>query len=271
MREAFLTVYCAEAALVHVVVCAGSPTSGGDGERGPHAEGSAFRLGNVGNCLGRAKWEIFVELDKLTNASSSPPQCRFYNQAFAHRRRRAPTLLSTTVMKLNALLLLSTLGLGVVNGERLNRRHIAKRQAAAGTTVTTTPVTTSPTTVASTTSTQVPTTIQSTAVAPVATTTSTTSTVAQPTTAAVASSSTSSTTAAAQAGLTTTVPSGPPALATGTTIPPLSEITLGMPTRVTLAAETTITAGATPPIKGAPVIPTPAASDCMYFCRRAPI
>ncbi|KJA28095.1 carbohydrate esterase family 4 protein [Hypholoma sublateritium FD-334 SS-4] len=161
-------------------------------------------------------------------------------------------------MKLNALLLLSTLGLGAVNGERLNRRHIAKRQAAAGTIVTTTAVT-SPATVATTTSTQASTT--TTAAAPAGTTTSTTSTVAQATTAVVVSSSTSSTTAAGQAGLTTTVSSGPPALATGTTIPPLSEITLGMPTRVTLAAETTITAGATPPISGAPVIPTPAASD----------
>ncbi|KAF8202228.1 chitin deacetylase [Pholiota molesta] len=49
---------------------------------------------------------------------------------------------------------------------------------------------------------------------------------------------------------------GPPAQATYTTIPPLSEITFGMPTRAITAFVATHTPGETPPISGAPVLPT---------------
>ncbi|KIM44590.1 hypothetical protein M413DRAFT_356961 [Hebeloma cylindrosporum] len=47
-----------------------------------------------------------------------------------------------------------------------------------------------------------------------------------------------------------------PPLATGTEIPPLASITLGMPTRVAPQFSATYSPGATPPIKDAPVLPT---------------
>ncbi|KAF9480488.1 glycoside hydrolase/deacetylase [Pholiota conissans] len=47
-----------------------------------------------------------------------------------------------------------------------------------------------------------------------------------------------------------------PAQATYTTIPPLSEITFGMPTRAITAFVATHTPGETPPISGAPVLPS---------------
>ena len=47
-----------------------------------------------------------------------------------------------------------------------------------------------------------------------------------------------------------------PPLATGTDIPPLASITLGMATRVAPQFSATYTPGATPPIKDAPVLPT---------------
>ncbi|KAL0947857.1 hypothetical protein HGRIS_010494 [Hohenbuehelia grisea] len=56
--------------------------------------------------------------------------------------------------------------------------------------------------------------------------------------------------------------SGPPppatftALDTGTGIPPLSSITSGMPTQATLAPSVTFTPGASPPVSGAPPLPS---------------
>ena len=47
-----------------------------------------------------------------------------------------------------------------------------------------------------------------------------------------------------------------PPLATGTDIPPLASITLGMATRVAPQFSATYTPGATPPIQDAPVLPT---------------
>ena len=46
-------------------------------------------------------------------------------------------------------------------------------------------------------------------------------------------------------------------LDTGTAIPPLASITLGMPTQNPLPVSSTYTPGATPPNSGAPVLPTP--------------
>ncbi|KAI9464215.1 carbohydrate esterase family 4 protein [Boletus coccyginus] len=54
-------------------------------------------------------------------------------------------------------------------------------------------------------------------------------------------------------GTATPVPTTP----VGTTIPPLSQITSGMATPSTLPVTATYPAGATPPISGAPVLPTP--------------
>ena len=50
---------------------------------------------------------------------------------------------------------------------------------------------------------------------------------------------------------------GPPPLDTGTAIPPLANITLGMATQNPLPVSSTYAPGATPPNSGAPVLPTP--------------
>lgn len=62
------------------------------------------------------------------------------------------------------------------------------------------------------------------------------------------------TTSVATAGAPTT---GPQTNTWGTTIPPLTQITSGMPSQPTLPVTATYPAGATPPISGAPVLPTP--------------
>ncbi|KAJ8521272.1 hypothetical protein ONZ45_g2022 [Pleurotus djamor] len=54
---------------------------------------------------------------------------------------------------------------------------------------------------------------------------------------------------------TTTLPGSAPTPAPG--IPPLESISSGMPTGTTLPVSGTFTAGATPPVSGAPVLPTP--------------
>jgi hypothetical protein len=46
-------------------------------------------------------------------------------------------------------------------------------------------------------------------------------------------------------------------VATGTGIPPLANITFGMPTQTTLPVTATFAAGASPPVSGAPALPTP--------------
>jgi len=56
---------------------------------------------------------------------------------------------------------------------------------------------------------------------------------------------------------TVTTPTGPPPLDTGTSIPPLANITLGMPTQAPLPVSSLYAPGATPPNSGAPVLPTP--------------
>ncbi|PPQ72315.1 hypothetical protein CVT26_007272 [Gymnopilus dilepis] len=58
-------------------------------------------------------------------------------------------------------------------------------------------------------------------------------------------------------GTTNALPSGPPPLATFTGVPALSSIYSGMPTRTPEADTKTFTPGATPPISGAPALPTP--------------
>ncbi|KAF8845053.1 carbohydrate esterase family 4 protein [Paxillus ammoniavirescens] len=67
------------------------------------------------------------------------------------------------------------------------------------------------------------------------------------------SSSTSSTSTSSPPAQT----SAPPAQTIGTSIPPLSQITSGMPTPSTLPVTATYPAGATPPIPGVPTLPTP--------------
>ncbi|KAF8141609.1 carbohydrate esterase family 4 protein [Boletus edulis] len=66
----------------------------------------------------------------------------------------------------------------------------------------------------------------------------------------MSSSSSSSTSASTSASPVPTTP-------VGTTIPPLSQITSGMATPSTLPVTATYPAGATPPISGAPTLPTP--------------
>ncbi|KAF8552420.1 hypothetical protein OG21DRAFT_128302 [Imleria badia] len=69
----------------------------------------------------------------------------------------------------------------------------------------------------------------------------------------VSSVSASSTVSSTSSGSASPVPTTP----VGTTIPPLSQITSGMPTPTTLPVTTTYSHGATPPISGAPTLPTP--------------
>jgi hypothetical protein len=64
------------------------------------------------------------------------------------------------------------------------------------------------------------------------------------------SGTTSTTTSAA------TVPTTPPPPA-GTGIPPIQNITSGMPVQMTLPVTATFAPGASPPISGAPALPTP--------------
>ncbi|TFK39882.1 hypothetical protein BDQ12DRAFT_774314 [Crucibulum laeve] len=69
----------------------------------------------------------------------------------------------------------------------------------------------------------------------------------------VAPGSASSVAAPGSVSATTTVP---PPLATGTEIPPLASISFGMATKAPLTDVDTYTAGATPPVSGAPPLPT---------------
>lgn len=68
-----------------------------------------------------------------------------------------------------------------------------------------------------------------------------------------ASASSISSASSTSSGSASPVPTTP----VGTTIPPLSQITSGMPTPSTLPVTTTYSHGATPPISGAPTLPTP--------------
>ncbi|KAI6041894.1 carbohydrate esterase family 4 protein [Pisolithus marmoratus] len=84
---------------------------------------------------------------------------------------------------------------------------------------------------------------------PASTGTSSSATSSGSTTAPAATTSAATTTGAAA--------TGPQTNTWGTTIPPLSQITSGMPSQPTLPPTATYPAGATPPISGAPVLPTP--------------
>ncbi|KAG5647489.1 hypothetical protein DXG03_009425 [Asterophora parasitica] len=62
-----------------------------------------------------------------------------------------------------------------------------------------------------------------------------------------------STTAHPPAGGVTIIPNAP----TGTGVPPLESLTFGMPSKATIPVTATFAAGATPPVSGAPGLPTP--------------
>ncbi|KAF9525351.1 hypothetical protein CPB83DRAFT_772230 [Crepidotus variabilis] len=71
------------------------------------------------------------------------------------------------------------------------------------------------------------------------------------------SSSSGSSSGSTTSSASVTTPTGPPPLDTGTTIPPLANITMGMATKAPPPFTLTYKAGATPPISGVPVLPTP--------------
>ncbi|KAI6112578.1 carbohydrate esterase family 4 protein [Pisolithus sp. B1] len=74
----------------------------------------------------------------------------------------------------------------------------------------------------------------------------------------VTSSSSAAVPGATTSAATTAAPTiGPQTNTWGTTIPPLTQITSGMPSQPTLPLTATYPAGAKPPISGAPVLPTP--------------
>jgi peptidoglycan/xylan/chitin deacetylase (PgdA/CDA1 family) len=74
----------------------------------------------------------------------------------------------------------------------------------------------------------------------------------------VASGATTTQVAASPSAVVPVAPTGPPPLASGTGIPPLANITFGMPTRSALpVAQQTFAPGSKPPVPGAPVLPSP--------------
>ncbi|KIK08902.1 carbohydrate esterase family 4 protein [Laccaria amethystina LaAM-08-1] len=150
-------------------------------------------------------------------------------------------------MRIQALTLLSALAL--VNAQKLNNRHLNvahRRQATSASSSASAPAATSPPVVSS-------------APPPPATSSTPTSAslpaAAPPASISAPVGSTSSGSASASS-VTTTTSTGPPPLATGTDIPALANITLGMPTHAPLPPATTYPVGATPPVSGAPVLPT---------------
>ncbi|KAF8967664.1 hypothetical protein BDZ97DRAFT_1802680 [Flammula alnicola] len=161
-------------------------------------------------------------------------------------------------MKLNALVLLSAFQLISVNAERLNLRHIAKRQTINSTASSAPPSTPPPASVAPPPPAQSPpppppAAASSSSNAPVAPPPATTTVL--PTPAGTPTGSSVITSASVTSVVVT--PTGPPPLATFTGVPPLVNITVGMPTRSPLPAATTFTAGAKASLTGAPALPTP--------------
>lgn len=159
-------------------------------------------------------------------------------------------------MKLQSFTILSAL-LATVSAHNLKARHnnvLHKRQN-----ITTTGSTTTAASIALTTSSSSA--ASSAAVVPTSdavTTAAATQPTAATTSAAISTgSSTSGTTGVISI---TTIP-----LATGTGIPPLANITSGMPTRVGLGAISTYSPGATPPISGVPTLPTACNTFSLYI------
>ncbi|KAF9006049.1 hypothetical protein BDQ17DRAFT_1239435 [Cyathus striatus] len=136
-------------------------------------------------------------------------------------------------MKLSSFALVSVLHLGVATAHNANTRHprsIYARQETSST----------------------------------ATTSSSSGSLTNSSQSSAASASVTSTSGTATSGLSTsgvstasgTATSTSIPLATGTTVPPLESLSMGMPTKAAGTATTTFTVGATPPISGAPVLPT---------------
>ncbi|PPQ91479.1 hypothetical protein CVT25_013736 [Psilocybe cyanescens] len=153
-------------------------------------------------------------------------------------------------MKFYTLAVLTALQISTINAHKLNpRHHHAKRQATPGdptigSTLNNPPP---PASVSSVSSSPSPNVVLS-------STTSTSSTTNNTPLPIVMSTSTS--TSSSTTSVTVTTSSGPPPLATWTGVPPLESITLGMPTRPVLPVTATYAPGATPPLAGAPVLPS---------------
>lgn len=146
-------------------------------------------------------------------------------------------------MKLYVLFFLSALQLSAINAEKINPRHrFAKRQPGTSSSASAAPAAAT----------------SSTSGLPVVHTTSSSSTpVASPTPVSSLAPTTPTTQAAVSTSVTTSAtPTGPPPLATYTGVPPLANISSGMATRSPIPDTTTYLPGATPPISGAPVLPT---------------
>jgi hypothetical protein len=71
----------------------------------------------------------------------------------------------------------------------------------------------------------------------------------------------SSTTSGSTTSASTTTPAGPPPLDTGTGIPLLANITMGMATKAPPSFTNTWRPGATPPVQGAPILPAACESN----------
>lgn len=158
---------------------------------------------------------------------------------------------SSLVMKVfYALVFFSVLQLSSVNAETLNRRHrdLRLKRQQPGTAATPAPNTRPP---PSSSTPSPPSNVPSLPPHPASQTTpSSSSTSTGPASAAA------STTLSGSSTVLNATSTGPPPLDTGTSIPPLANITLGMPTQAPLAISSTYAPGATPPISGAPVLPT---------------
>ncbi|KAF8817444.1 hypothetical protein BYT27DRAFT_7126173 [Phlegmacium glaucopus] len=173
-------------------------------------------------------------------------------------------------MKLYALAIISALQLSAINAEKLNPRHIhLKRQhaSAVGAPVATTtapplPPPSSPTPpVVSYPPSPPPPGPPPPPAPPPPGPPSAPSAPSAPTVSAPAGATTpppsGSSTVVSGTTTTTSTQTGPPPLDTGTGVPPLANITSGMPTQAPLPLPTTYLPGAIPPIPGAPVLPGP--------------
>jgi hypothetical protein len=152
-------------------------------------------------------------------------------------------------MKIHALLLISALQLSVIAAEKINPRHLhAKRQLPSPSVPSAPPLPATPPPPTSTsTSAPAPVAPPPGTPLPAATTTSPALPGVPPTSSGVSSDP--------SPGVTTPL-NTIPALATYTGVPPLANITLGMATRPAPIVTAVFTPGATPPLSGAPVLPT---------------
>ncbi|KAJ2932614.1 hypothetical protein H1R20_g4472, partial [Candolleomyces eurysporus] len=166
-------------------------------------------------------------------------------------------------MKLPALAVLTALQLAVANAEHHRRNHLNRRQD----------TTTGSSTLSTTTVAQPPTASSSPPAGtpppppppppatsppppPPGTTTSTTSGGVPPPAGTTTSGAVTTPVPGAATTTTSTTPTGPPPLATGTGIPPLEQISSGMPTRPAAFPTSVYNAGAQPPVSGVPPLPT---------------